>query len=274
MGASEAPSTALQNRLVSRPEAMKRRMFDLSYLNALRRVEMDCLLPLFRPGSRILEFGAGTGQQAKFLADRGFDVVAIDLPSSNYASERIFPVIDYDGQRLPLEDQSVDIVFSSNALEHVENLAASFAEFRRVLKPAGYSIHVLPTPAWRFWTFATNIAQSLAAASSMAASLGRPGGRRGQSTSWLTSARQIAGGFIPRAHGTGGHGLAELWTFSAIAWNRTFRRFQFEVIEDRPLGLFYTGNLLFGARLAIERRRKLSRILGSAVRIYLVCPVR
>jgi SAM-dependent methyltransferase len=248
-------------------------MLDLSYLNSLRWLEMDRLLPFFSPGAKILEFGAGTGQQAKFLADRGFEVVAVDLASSNYASGRIFPVIDYDGERLPLDDWSVDIIFSSNALEHVEDLPAAFAEFRRVLKPGGFSIHVLPTPAWRFWTFATNVARSLAAAVSLAACLGRPFHMSSPSETWLSSARQVASGFIPRAHGTGDHGLAELWTFSATAWRRTFERLGFEIVEDRPLGLFYTGNLLLGPMLAIERRRQLSRLLGSAVRVYLIRPL-
>jgi hypothetical protein len=67
--------------------------------------------------------------------------------------------------------------------------------------------------------------------------------------------------------------LAELWTFSATAWRRTFERLGFEIVEDRPLGLFYTGNLLLGPMLAIERRRQLSRLLGSAVRVYLIRPL-
>ena len=54
------------------------------------------MLPELRPGSRLLEFGAGTGTQARALAERGMDVVAIDLAVSGYAQDRVFPVIDYD----------------------------------------------------------------------------------------------------------------------------------------------------------------------------------
>ena len=136
-------------------------MADLSHLSILRQREIEQLLPLLPRGARILEFGAGTGQQAKYLRDQGFDVTAIDLASSNYAGERVFPVQDYDGQHIPLDDGSIDVIFSSNVLEHVENLSVIFSEFRRNQKPGGFGLHVVPTSAWRLWTFAAGLVASI-----------------------------------------------------------------------------------------------------------------
>src|SRR5947209_11348418 len=115
-------------------------------------LELETILPLFPSGARILEIGGGTGSQALELSRRGFKVTAIDLASSAYAAHRVFPIIDYDGATIPLPEASVDVVFSSNVLEHVPDLARMHAEIRRVLAPHGKCIHVLPTHVWRFWT--------------------------------------------------------------------------------------------------------------------------
>ena len=246
---------------------------DIAYLNRLREMEMQSLLPLFSPGARILEFGAGTGQQAKFLAEREFEIVAVDLPASTYAAERMFPILDYDGERLPLASRSVDVIFSSNVLEHVEDLPAILAEFRRVLRAGGICLHVLPTPAWRFWTFVTGLAQSLTTVLALPALLAAPPAGDSRAAIFRKQSRQVIGGLLPRAHGTDTNGIAELWSFSRLAWRHKFRRLGFDVIEERPLGLFYTGNLLLGPKLSDRLRYRLSGALGSAVRLYVLRPV-
>jgi 2-polyprenyl-3-methyl-5-hydroxy-6-metoxy-1,4-benzoquinol methylase len=57
-------------------------MFDVRFLNQLRSSEKESVLPAITGARRILEFGAGTGEQAKTLSELGFDVVAIDLSAS------------------------------------------------------------------------------------------------------------------------------------------------------------------------------------------------
>ena len=49
----------------------------------------------------------------------------------------------------------MDVVFSSNVLEHVAAIDAFLDETARVLKPEGRAIHILPTPAWRGWSMLT-----------------------------------------------------------------------------------------------------------------------
>jgi SAM-dependent methyltransferase len=43
-------------------------------------------------------------------------------------------------ERIPLPSQYVDVVFSMNSLDHVDNLQAACHEIRRVLKPGGWFI--------------------------------------------------------------------------------------------------------------------------------------
>jgi SAM-dependent methyltransferase len=247
-------------------------LFNLSFLHSLREQELEEIIRDFSPGARVLDFGGGTGHQARILRSKGFDVFAVDLASSEYAGDRVFDVIEYDGHRLPLPDDSVDIIFSSNVLEHVENLPEVFSEFERVLKSDGIEIHVMPTPAWRLWTFIAGVPTAAVAGGYLIKDLfrGVPAGTR--TLTLMSHLKTAVSGLLPIGHGTSSEGISELWTFSARAWRRRFRKHGHEVVDDRPLNIFYTGHMLLGARLSFPSRRRLSRSLGSAIRIYRVKP--
>src|SRR6266705_5263974 len=118
-------------------------VLSLDHLDAIRGAELEKIATLFPAGARVLEIGAGTGKQALELQRRGFAVTAIEIPNSHYAAHRVFPIKDYDGRTIPLPDGSIDVVFSSNLLEHVAELSRIHAEIRRVLAPGGCCIHVL-----------------------------------------------------------------------------------------------------------------------------------
>ena len=128
----------------------------LEHLCAIRMHELDTVLRLIERRGRLLEIGAGTGWQSRAMAHRGFDVSAIDLPTSNFVGQRIWNVQDYDGHTIPFPENTFDVVFSSNTLEHIPHVRAFQDEIRRVLKPDGVAIHVLPSVSWRFWTNLTH----------------------------------------------------------------------------------------------------------------------
>ncbi|MDZ4811863.1 MAG: malonyl-ACP O-methyltransferase BioC [Pseudomonadota bacterium] len=104
--------------------------------------------PLYKnaPG-RILDLGCGTGRAAAFMRKRyaQCDVIALDmaLPMLREAKRHAgwwkpFRRICGDARALPLQDQSVDVLFSNLCLQWIENLPEVFAEFRRVLRPGGW----------------------------------------------------------------------------------------------------------------------------------------
>ena len=249
-------------------------MLDIGYLNHLRRSEIRDVLPLFPQRARVLEFGSGTGEQARFLAEQGFDVVALDLATSNYASERTYPVEDYDGHHIPLEDNSVDVIFSSNVLEHVENFEEICAEFQRVLRPNGFAVHVLPTTTWRFWSFITGALDSIKAAAELPLCVIRSRQTGDRKSQIVRQLRHAVSGFVPRPHGTSHNGFVELWAFSRKGWRRKFNRCGFEITNERPIGIFYSGTMLLGGNFSMERRRQLGRVFGSSTRVYVVKPFR
>lgn len=68
--------------------------------------------------------------------------IALDPLIDGYKEK--FKMVDYDyyitgtGENIPLEDNSVDLVVCTNALDHTENPEKTIKEITRILKPSGY----------------------------------------------------------------------------------------------------------------------------------------
>src|SRR5262245_54015121 len=127
-------------------------MYTVEHLANIRLYELERVSSYLRKGANILEIGAGAGWQAKKLSERGLRVTAIDIASSYYKPDQVWPVIEYDGVHIPFPDNYFDIVFSSNVLDHIPHILLFHTELQRVLKPRGVAIHILPTGAWRIGT--------------------------------------------------------------------------------------------------------------------------
>lgn len=247
-----------------------------TYLAAIRHFELLQTLPLIpspKTHPKILELGAGTGQQSAHLAELGYDVTAIDLATSVYRHERIYPILEYDGEHFPVADESVDIVFTSNVLEHVENLAMIMTEIHRVLRRDGVAIHVLPTSNWRILTTLTHYPSLL---QRLVARLCRIVPRALPNPIKLNPhpAKSLLSDVLPRRHGERGNALTECWYFSETWWRRTFSQSAFTVQRARGAGLAYSGGVVFGNRLSIAARHQIARSLGDSARIYVTKPKR
>lgn len=242
-----------------------------SCLTTMRDAELLAVRKYLPPTGRILELGGGSGYQAQVLASWGYDVTSIDLASREPSQRNFHPVIDYDGHRIPAPDASFDVVFSSNVLEHVPHLESMLAETRRVLRPGGRMVHVLPSSAWRFWAsagffpyavgYALGRRPSSVEEKSVRTSVAKRGPLR-------TALRALA---VPlRPHGEYPNALAELYYFSAFRWRRVFRRAGFVVNEAHPVRLFYTPYKMLHDRLQLPTRRALSRVFGSACNVFVL----
>jgi SAM-dependent methyltransferase len=87
-----------------------------------------------------LDAACGTGRFAEFLAKRGHRVIGVDSSPDmlGYARRRV-PDGEFligELERVPLPDDSADVIVCALALEHVP-LQPVFAEFARVLRPGG-----------------------------------------------------------------------------------------------------------------------------------------
>ena len=103
------------------------------------RFLLGLVLPLAR-GKRVLDFGAGSGTFAHALAAEGVDVTAIE-PAAEL--RRMLSVKAHADVR-DISPDSVDLVYSFNVLEHIEDDAGALAQLRRVLRPGGRLLLYVP----------------------------------------------------------------------------------------------------------------------------------
>lgn len=243
-------------------------MFNVEFLHVIREFEYQRILEQLPENARILEVGGGTGYQALRLQQAGFNVVSIDLAGSIYSDKLEFPVQPYDGRNFPFEDSSFDVVFSSNVLEHVPDLPHLHSESIRVLKPGGFCLHVMPTGAWRLWTNIAHYVELLQRLISASPRLIPKGFNNAAYSAVGYAAADMANTIrhyrsVPR-HGEVGNAFSEIFTFSVRHWLKHFRSHGLVVERHAPLRLFYTGHMVFGARIPVKLRAPLSRLLGSA----------
>lgn len=251
-------------------------------LSALRAKELVAALSHFPPPAHkdgrqrtVLEIGAGTGQQAKALQALNYRVVAIDLASSHYRLDRIHDVIEYDGRNIPMEDRSVDIIFSSNVLEHVRDIDGFLEETRRVLAYDGIAVHLLPSSSCRFWSIPAHyvwFAKRLYARAQRPAQQAAADRAENDTPRTPDSPREWLGLFFPMRHGERGVTLTEIYYYSKYWWKRTFRRHGFVVTRVDRNHLFYTMANSLADSLSLAVRHRLARVLGSACHIYVLKP--
>ena len=101
------------------------------------------------PGAVVVEAGCGEGYGGQLLADAGAAVVAgldLDLATLRHAAVAYpgVPVAAANLVALPVADRAVDLVVSSQVVEHLWDQDAFVAECARVLRPGGRLVVTTP----------------------------------------------------------------------------------------------------------------------------------
>lgn len=104
------------------------------------------MLKKYGAGSKhVLDLGCGDGrgldEVRKFIPEAAY--VGVDIEVSPEVSSRIRDdgeFLTYDGVNLPFEDQTFDLVYSSQVFEHIRHPDQVASEVRRVLKPGGWFV--------------------------------------------------------------------------------------------------------------------------------------
>jgi SAM-dependent methyltransferase len=108
------------------------------------------LLGDVRAGERVLDLGFGAGDFTALVRAAGAHPVGVEIAQSAIDRARArHPGLDFrlapvDGP-LPLEDNSFDVVWSSEVIEHVADTARWLSEVRRVLVPRGRLLLTTPS---------------------------------------------------------------------------------------------------------------------------------
>ena len=222
--------------------------------------------------ARVLELGAGDGVQTAALRELFLKVTPTDpAPFGD-----VDGMIVADAASLPFEDDSFDLIFSSNVLEHVENLDEAFAEMKRVLTPGGIMIHSMPTGTWKIIQL---IGRPLAsgikiyrrlipgvAVNAGRVKLGASFDPDSPSESKRSMFLRIIGLVIPTVHGVSGNHFSEFVRFRPRWWKRRFEGAGFDCYRSSPLYL-HSPYDLFPYRL-MELRDWLSKTGLASVDVF------
>jgi SAM-dependent methyltransferase len=181
-----------------------------------------------------------------------------------------------DAADLPFEDDYFDLVFSSNVLEHVEQLGVAFAEMKRVLAPGGNMIHSMPTWTWkciqlvgRPVALVVRIVRRFIPGMSVGserAQAGSHGLLRGLGQSKRSLIQRVIDLIIPTVHGVSGNHLNEYFQFRPQWWRRKFDQAGIECYRSSPLFLHSHYDLLPYRFMGL--RVRLGRVGFASVEVF------
>ena len=112
-----------------------------------------------RPEYHCLDYGAGRGKTSQMnFHDMVEFVAGVDpddvVKSNPYLHEA--KVLDLSTHSIPYADNSFDVVYSANVMEHIQDTDAVFREINRVLKPGGRFLAKTPNK----WHYVAAIART------------------------------------------------------------------------------------------------------------------
>ncbi len=103
------------------------------------------------PGAKaVLDAGCAMGYQLNLCDEAGLETYGVDI--SEYAlgeakkwTKARLSKCDFAGERLPLKDDSVDIVFALDVIEHLRHEGHFFREVHRVMRKGGVFLATTPS---------------------------------------------------------------------------------------------------------------------------------
>ncbi|MBI3016696.1 MAG: methyltransferase domain-containing protein [Deltaproteobacteria bacterium] len=97
-----------------------------------------------------LDIGCGTGGIIEQLGARGFKSFGIDNHeiAFNFCQKKNLPVFKADAKQTGFEASSFDVVCALDVIEHDEDDLAIIREVKRILKPGGIFIVMVPAHQW------------------------------------------------------------------------------------------------------------------------------
>ena len=117
-----------------------------------------------------LDVGCGNGAQTIYFANCFRRWMAVDVEEDRLgqfrrelergkyeAASKPHQIIRYDGDRIPLQDNSVDVLTCIEVIEHTRSDSATIRELLRVLKPGGTAIITVPNKWWIFETHGASL---------------------------------------------------------------------------------------------------------------------
>ena len=122
----------------------------------IRNDELSTALDIFPTSKnlKILEIGGRDGYQAEIISKNGYNITSIDIDP---IYPQFYPVQKGTIDQLKFQENSFDIIYSSNMLQEIQNIEETFKEIKKILKKDGIIIHIVPSSWWsmitNFWHY-------------------------------------------------------------------------------------------------------------------------
>jgi len=230
----------------------------------IRNEELSTALNLFpkEKNLEILEIGGRDGFQANIISKKGHKVTSIDI---NPLSPQFHRVQKGDITKLNFEDNSFDLIFSSNMLQEIHNIDEAFTEMKRVLKKDGTIVHIVPSSWWslitNFWHYCL-IPKYLIKSKRFQRifnSEGEKNGKNKQNDKNSKSSKTNLKKLFLHPLGANTSFVHETFYFSKFYWGKLFKKNKFEIINIKNCPYYYSGYAVFKFKF-IKLRKFLAKI--------------
>lgn len=139
--------------------------FSLEENNWWFRVRRNIIFDLLKTlkiskGSKILDFGCGSGFLVGKLQEQGYNAYGTDQSDEaiNYRRDLVKNLSIQSTEKIGFPDDSFDLVMALDVVEHIKDDALAVRELERVLKPGGFIIYTVPAYQW-LWGVQDEVAQ-------------------------------------------------------------------------------------------------------------------
>ncbi len=235
----------------------------------LRQLELRLVLGRYGAGhfERALELGCGSGEHTKHLARCCGSVAAVEYNAGRLSAVDDEKTTFLVGDACDLSrfgDGEMDLVFSSNLLEHLPDVGRCLAECRRVAGPDGLIIHTVPNRAWKLFSVMLYYPYRLRGLAARLLDRGRaagartPGPRLNNNLDLLQGRPSVLSRLLPKVHGVSRTNVGEFLAWGRARWLAAFRAAGLVPIRVLPLPFYFAYAydfmplLRFGNRLGLS----------------------
>ncbi len=240
----------------------------------IRSGELETALEIFpnEKNLNILEIGGRDGFQANIISKKGHKVTSIDI---NPLSPQIHLVQKGNITKLNFQDDSFDLIFSSNMLQEIHNIDEAFMEMKRVLKKDGIIIHIVPSSWWslitNFWHYCL-IPKYLIKSNKFQKvfqSKTKIENQKQEDKKEIKSSKSNIKQLFFHPLGANTSFIHEIFYFSNSYWKKVFTKNEFEIINKKNCPYFYSAYSIFRFKF-LKLRRFLAEIGLTSCYCYIM----
>jgi SAM-dependent methyltransferase len=142
------------NEVKRSPSAEAARLGEPSYVWRSGQERRLQLIRRYVPleGRRILDVGCGIGTYVRRFRNLSPEVYGLDVSAERLAEARLPNLVAAEGEALPFEDGSFDVLVFNEVIEHVRDDRAAIRDALRVLKDGGHVVIYAPNRLYPFET--------------------------------------------------------------------------------------------------------------------------